>query len=171
MPSKAETISLTDKQKAILHQITRLPTNPVKLMKRAQVVLVAASLSANAKISEQTAMDRKQIRLWKERWINAAAQLLAAEQEGVSEDKLLSMVTEVLSDKPRSGMPKVFCEEQVGKIVALAQGIPLHQQIEELSEHGENKQVADEAVRQGIVPNISPRTVGRFLKRRNAVAV
>ena len=171
MSSKTEIVFLTDKQKAILQQIASRSSSPVKLAKRAEVVLAATSTKVNSKISEQVGIDRKQVKVWKERWINFAPGLLNAEKEGVGEDKLQEMVIELLSDKSRPGMPNVFSEEQVSQILALAKESPEHQEIAELPEYRENKQVADEAVRLGIVPNISPRSVGRFLKRRNAVAV
>lgn len=171
MSDKTEIVFLTDKQKAILQQIASQSSSTVKLAKRAEVVLAATSTRVNSKISEQVGIDRKQVKVWRERWINFAPGLLNAEKEGVGEDKLQEMVIELLSDKSRPGMPNVFSEEQVSQILALAKESPGHHEIMELPEYRENKQVADEAVRLGIVPNISPRSVGRFLKRRNAVAV
>jgi putative transposase len=141
------------------------------LAKRAEILLAATSTKINSKISEQVGIDRKQVKVWRERWINFAPKLFNAEEDGVEDNKLQEMIIELLSDKSRPGMPNVFSEEQVSQILALAKESSGHQEITELPEYRENKQVADEAVRLGIVPNISPRSVGRFLKRRNAIAV
>jgi len=173
MSYKAKTISLTDKQKAVLQQIATSSSSSVKLAKRAQVILAATSMTVNSKIGEQVGLDRNQVKVWKQRWINAAPELLDAEKQGLEDLELQEIVVEFLSDKSRSGMPNLFSEEQVSQILALAEAKEVfgHKEIIELPGYRESKQIADEAVRLGIVPNISPRSVGRFLKQRNAVAV
>jgi len=70
---------------------------------------------------------------------------------------------ERLADAPRSGAPATITAEQTCAIVALAcerpqdSGVPLS--------HWSAGDLAREAMRRGIVKSISPRSVGRFLKR------
>jgi hypothetical protein len=70
---------------------------------------------------------------------------------------------EVLADKPRSGAPPTFTPEMITQIIALALQDP--EEVGRPITHWTPAELADEAVRQGIVASISPRTVGRFLKR------
>ena len=69
---------------------------------------------------------------------------------------------EVLSDRPRPGVPNFFSVEQVVQIVALACETP--EKSERTVSHWTAKELADEAVKRGIVEKVSPRSVGRFLK-------
>ena len=55
--------------------------------------------------------------------------------------------------------------EQVVKIVAIACESPEKRQ--RPVSHWTPKELADEAIKRGIVEKISPRSVGRFLKRSN----
>lgn len=69
------------------------------------------------------------------------------------------MVT-FLSDNPREGRPPTFRPEEVVQIVVLACEDP--QKYNRPTSHWTVKELADEAVKQGIVQSISARTVGRF---------
>ena len=68
----------------------------------------------------------------------------------------------ILADEPRSGTPATFGPEQVCQIVALACEPP--EASERPITHWTPRELADEAVQRGIVPGISPSSVGRFLK-------
>src|SRR5207245_11559479 len=77
--------------------------------------------------------------------------------------KLLKQAIEVLlTDEPRPGAPATFTREQFMQIMALACEKP------EASDRPVStwtpRELADEAVKRGIVEQISPRTVERFLK-------
>ena len=71
---------------------------------------------------------------------------------------------ECLSDAPRSGSPGHITAEEQCAVIALAckppreHGLPLS--------HWSAADLAREALRQGLVERLSPRTAGRFLKRR-----
>jgi len=163
MPSpQPATIILSDRQQIILQQIVRRTTNPHRLVRRAQLLLAAAAGASNTKISQQMQLDRGQVRLWRSRWLAAVPQLAAAEAESVSDQELLSLMTKVLSDEPRLGTPNFFSVEQVVQIVALACETP--QESSRPVSHWSARELAQEAVRRGIVEKVSTRSVGRFLK-------
>ena len=81
-----------------------------------------------------------------------------------SEKALRKCVEEVLADAPRSGAPATFAPEQVVQIVALACEAPREGSGRAVT-HWTPGELADEAVKRGIVGSISPRSVGRFLGR------
>ena len=68
-----------------------------------------------------------------------------------------------LSDAPKSGAPAKFGAEQICAIIAIACEPPSasDRPITQWSQ----QEVADEAMRRGIVDSISQRSVGRFFKR------
>ncbi len=74
----------------------------------------------------------------------------------------MSLITKILSDEPRLGTPNFFSVEIVVQIVALACETP--QESERTVSHWSTRELADEAVKRGIVEKVSPRSVGRFLK-------
>ena len=79
---------------------------------------------------------------------------------------LQEKIREIFDDDPRSGTPPKFIEEEICQIIALAcksasdVGLP----ISHWSAQSLQKQVLEE----GIVQEISPRSVGRFLKRQTS---
>jgi putative transposase len=69
-----------------------------------------------------------------------------------------------LTDEQRPGAPETFTFEQFMQIMALACEAPGESQ-RPVSDWTP-RELADEAVKRGIVTQISPRTVGRFLNRQ-----
>ena len=160
---KALPIQLSSRTKTLLQQIVRGTTNPYRLVRRAQLILGAASGESNSSISRRLELDREQVRLWRERWREASDKLTAAEEQQVTDKKLMVLIKEILSDRQRSGTTKSFTVEQVVQIVALACEAP--EKSARPVSHWTAKELADEAIKRGIVEKISPRSVGRFLKR------
>jgi transposase len=80
--------------------------------------------------------------------------------EGASDSQMERLLEQFLSDAPRPGAPDKFTPEQRVAIIALSCEPPA------LSNrpvtHWTPRELADEAVRRGIVSSISPRTVGRI---------
>ena len=89
--------------------------------------------------------------------------MAALEEQEVSDKNLMSSIKQILSDRPRPGTNKFFSTEQVIQIVALACESP--EKSGKPISHWTPKELAAEAVKRGIVTKISPRSVGRFLKR------
>jgi putative transposase len=114
-------------------------------------------------------IDRSTVRTWRMRWIEALPPLKAAENVGDDDEHVLAgLVEEVLADEPRSGKPTTFTPEQICRIVALACEDP--RDCGRPVTHWSTKELADEAVKRGIVESISARSVGRFLGRGGSQA-
>lgn len=160
---KARPIILSCKQEVLLKKIVRRSTNPHRKVKRAQLILAAAAGKSNTEISQHLELDRGQVRLWRNRWLTAREELTGAEIEGISDQELIKLIEQVLSDQTREGTPNFFSTEQVIQIVAIACETP--QESERPVSHWTAGELAQEAMKRSIVEKISPRSVGRFLKR------
>jgi transposase len=106
-------------------------------------------------------MGYETVRRGRDRWHSAQTRLQAVEATG--KPKLLRQAIEaLLTDEQRPGAPETFTFEQFLQILALACEAPGESQ-RPVSDWTP-RELADEAVKRGIVTQISPRTVGRFLK-------
>jgi hypothetical protein len=95
----------------------------------------------------------------------------AAEKVGDDDDDervVGGLVEDVLVDEPRSGKPATFTPEQICSIVALACEDP--RESGRPVTHWSTTKLADEAMKRGIVEEISARSVGRFLGRGGSEA-
>ena len=169
MPTpKAPAIHLSDQQQHCLSDIARQTTNPYRLVRRASIILAAAAGESNSAISLQWQLDRNQVRYWRTRWLADAEKLRLCEQSEESETDLKRQVLATLADEPRPGTPATFTPEQVVQIVAIAceepstSGRPIN--------HWTPEELADEAVKRGIVTRISASSVRRFLGGSPATA-
>ena len=163
MPTnQAKPINLSSRQETLLQQIVRGTTNPYRLVRRAKLILAAASGESNSSISRRLELDREQVRLWRERWTEATDKLSAAEEQQVKDKELMALIEQILGDRPRPGTTGAFSVEQVVAIVALACESP--EKSERPVSHWTPKELAAEAIKRGIVGKISPRSAGRFLK-------
>ena len=70
-------------------------------------------------------------------------------------------VEERLSDLPRAGRPSEISAEQICQLVAMACEQPKERPIS----HWTGREIADEVMQRGIVPQISPRHAARLLKK------
>ena len=68
-----------------------------------------------------------------------------------------------LADQSRSGAPAKFTAEQVCKIITIASEL-VEESDRPLTEQTA-RELADEAIKRGIVSSIATRQAGRFLKR------
>ena len=102
------------------------------------------------------------MRLWRSRWVAASQRLAVAEQEGGEEQRLSTLMEEILSDEYRSGTPATFTPEQVVQLVAISCENPAAS--ERPISHWPPRELAAEAVKRKIVESISTRSAGRFLK-------
>ena len=135
----------------------------------------AASGANNDQIATLLGIDRGTVRTWRMRWLEALPRLKAAEKraggggrgggDDDDDERVVSgLVEEVLVDEPRSGKPATFTPEQICQIVALACEEPREESGRPIS-HWSTTELADEAIKRGIVESISARSVGRFLGR------
>jgi hypothetical protein len=147
MPRCAAPIRLTTEERAALEQLIRAGSTPQQTALRARMIVMAAGGAGVAETAQALGVWRKGVSRQRSRWLAVPT----------------AAVIERLGDAPLSGAPATFSAEQTCGIVAMAceapeeSGLPLS--------HWSASDLAREAVRRGIVPAISPRTVGRFLKR------
>ncbi len=160
---QASPITLSSRQQLILEQIVRRPTSQQGLVKRVRLLLAAAKGTNNTQLSVTLQLSRTTVRLWRERWRGATESLMAAQAKGVNDKQLTQLIISILQDGERSGTPANFSTEQVVQIIALACESP--SESGRPVSHWTPAELADEAVKRGIVEEISPRSVGRFLKR------
>jgi putative transposase len=156
-------IVLTYPQRQTLEHLTRRRSSTQGLVRRARIVLAAAEGHNNEQIARRLGINRETARLWRRVWSDAQ-ELLGAAEEETSEKALRECVEGVLADAPRSGAPATFTPEQVVQIVALACEDPREDSGRAVT-HWTPRELADEAVKRGIVGSISARSVGRFLGR------
>jgi putative transposase len=161
MPGKAAKVVITERQQEVLRQMVRSRTCPQGLAQRAEIILLAFDRWQNGPIADHLGCERHAVGIWRRRWADAFDTLVRIEcLEGLS--ALETAVEQVLSDNPRSGCPGTFAPEQIARIIAVAceppedSGRPVT--------HWTPTELAEEVVARGIVPAISVRHVGRFLK-------
>jgi putative transposase len=148
MARRPAAITLSSEHLAELERLICAHSTPQQLALRARMIVLAGKGVGVAETARRLGVWRKGVSLWRARWL--------AEGAGKS-------VAERLADAPRSGAPSTITAEQTCAIVALAcerpddNGVPIS--------HWSASDLAREAVRRGIVQSISPRSVGRFLKR------
>jgi putative transposase len=161
-------LSLTVPQRAILEGLVRRQTSPQRLVWRAQTILAAADGAPNAHIAQRLGLTRTTVHTWRERWRVAAPHLDLPEAEEPDAPPLAVRIEACLADAPRPGTPATFTPEQLTQLIALACEAP--QDSGRPVTHWTPKELADELVQRDIVVSISPRTIGRFLKRSRSQA-
>jgi transposase len=149
---KPPAVELSPELRQDLETLLRRRSLPQQLALRTRIILAAADGSNNSQIARLLNLDVDTVRLWRSRWL-AFAPIPLSE---------LSL-DERLSDVPRSGRPIQITAEQRCQIVALAceapkdAGRPISQWT--------GREIADEVVKRGILPKISPRHAARLLKK------
>lgn len=163
MGKSAVEVQVSERQRAVLERLERNKADtPYRLVERARIVLMSAAGVSNAEMGRRLQVDRQRPRRWRRRWAEAEVRLAAAERAGVSDRDLATLVTEVLSDEKRPGGPPRFTAEQLTQIIAVACERP--EDSARPVTHWTPRELADEAVKRGIVDAISPRHVDRLLK-------
>jgi putative transposase len=140
-------IILSEAERSELEGLIRSHSTPQHLARRARMIVMAADGVGVGETAEQLGVWRKGVSFWRARWLSGGS----------------GSAAERLADAPRSGAPATITAEQTCAVVALAcerpedGGVPIS--------HWSAGDLAREAVRRGIVTSISPRSLGRFLKR------
>jgi transposase len=118
-----------------------------KIALRARIIMLAAEGFSIDETAARLGVWRKTVGEWRARWLSG----------------LSGAVLGRLHDEPRGGVTPRITPEQICAIVALAceppskSGLPVT--------HWSQQGLADEAMRRGIVDQVSQRSVGRFLKK------
>lgn len=164
MPNpKPQPIYLSERQQVILEKIARRQSSSQQLVRRVRIILEMAQGKNNQQVARELEIHRETVRQWRERWRSAQEQLTSVE---VSRDDkaLMPWIETLLADEQRPGTPAHFRLEQIVEILAIAceppesSGYPLS--------HWTPQAVRTEALKRGIVKQISVRQVGRFLLTR-----
>ena len=142
--SKVEVVVSAEEFKA-LESVTRQTTAEQGLVLRAKIVLKAAEGLDISATSESLHVVVATVSKWRRRW---------------GEHPPGTDVEERLRDAPRSGAPARFTPEQIVAITALACESPKESSVTDWT----CRELAEEAVRRGIVSSISPASIRRFLK-------
>lgn len=137
---------------AELDTLIRRHTTPQQMVLRAKIVLLAHQGDNNQDIARQLSISIHTARLWRKRWTD-------------NQDIPLSelSVPARLSEAPRPGAPARISAEAYCQIMAIACQPP--ETFGRPITHWTERELADEAIKQALVVTISPRQVGRFLKR------
>jgi len=141
------TIILKETEQQALDKLANRPSTPQQLGQRARIVLQAAKGHNNAEIARSLNISIKMVRQWRRRWIETTEQS--------------QPVKERLQDRERTGAPLKFTLEQQIECIAMACRDP--KQYGRPISHWSTHELADELIKQGIVEQISPRQVGRWL--------
>jgi transposase len=130
-----------------LESLERQATCPQQLAVRARIILLAGQGVGVRPTADALGIGRSTVQGWRRRWTENPA----------------ASVAQRLSDAPRPGTPATFSAEQICAIVALACEAP--QDSGRAITHWTQREIADEAIKRGIVDSISSRSIGRFFKR------
>jgi putative transposase len=147
MPCQPLTITLNNTDQQALEKLVARPSTPQQIAQRARIVLKAAEGKNNAEIARTLDISIKMVRQWRHRWVNINEQS--------------KTVTERLQDRKRSGAPLKFTLEQQVECMAIACREPM--EYGRPISHWSVYELAEELIEQGIVEQISPRQVGRWL--------
>jgi putative transposase len=158
-------ISVSPLQQDVLDGLLRQHSCPQALALRIRIVLGAAAGQRNEPLARYLGCMPQTVRKWRARWAAAAFHLAAAERDPRD---LRATIATVLADAPRPGTPDTFSAEQIVQIINLACTAPAH--AGRPVDAWTPRELADEAVKRGIVARISPRSVERFLKSGRAAA-
>ena len=148
-PKPAE-LRLNEAERQELEALVRRHSTPQQVARRARMILAAAEGKQNGQIARELEASVDTVRSWRMRWIGLQAVPLSD-----------LCVSERLSDIPRPGRPSQITAEQTCQIVALACEQPKERPISQWT----GREIADEVVRGGILPKISPRHAARLLKK------
>jgi putative transposase len=145
----ADPVIVLPEQREALEQLVRTRSTPQQLAARARMILHAADGVGVRASAWELGVWPKTVRHWRKRWRQAA--------DGQS-------VSERLADAPRSGAPATFTAGQICALVAMTCEKP--SESDRPISQWSQREIADEAMRRGLVASISQRSVGRFLKKK-----
>ncbi|MEA1877467.1 MAG: IS630 family transposase [Bacteroidota bacterium] len=163
-------IKLSKNQRKELEIIVSRRNSSQGLANRARIILLADKGKSNAFIAKKLDLNDDTVRLWRRRWSICERKIARIESDAFPQNgdidkscykQFVLAIVEILKDASRSGAPTVFSAEQFGAIIAISCQQP-SECGREVS-HWTGRELADEAIKQGIVDSISASTVGRLL--------
>src|SRR4051794_19917454 len=161
MPGTAARVRVTEKQLAILEELSRSRTEAKGIVRRASILVLGFQGLLNEQIAVEVGLNRQQVGIWRQRWREAWDSLCA--WECTEPHRLREAILDVLSDAPRPGCPGKITADQVARILAVAcespslSGRPITRWT--------HRELRDEVVKREIVASLSVAQVGRYLKQ------
>lgn len=140
-------IVLSEQQRDELELIIRKRKSSQSMVLRARIIMAGADGKSLLGTAKELKCNRETVTRWRKHWVERSDELTVLER---------------LKEAPRPGAKPKFTEEQICLIVAMScdkpddHGYPLS--------HWSENSLAMAAQDKGIVPSISQRQVGRFLK-------
>lgn len=140
-------IVLSEQQRDELELIVRKRKSSQSMVLRARIIMAGADGKSLLGTAKELKCNRETVTRWRKYWVERSDELTVLER---------------LKEAPRPGAKPKFTEEQICLIVAMScdkpddHGYPLS--------HWSENSLAMAAQDKGIVPSISQRQVGRFLK-------
>ena len=148
---RPSSLTLSPAEQQALETLINRHSTPQQVALRARLILAAGAGMNNGQIARRYGVTPTTARLWRQRWLDR--QHVPLEEERIADR---------LQDAPRPGTPARITPEQWCQLVALVCEVPVGS--ERPISHWTPREIADEAVKRGIVERLSPRHVGRFLK-------
>jgi putative transposase len=144
-------INLLSTERRELEQLVRGHKTPQLIARRGRIILMANEESmSNADIARALGINKAKVTLWTQRWI----------------ERGLEPVLDRLRDLPRPGAPDTVTPEQWCRVMALAcespqaHGYPMS--------HWSSKDLAAEAIKQGIVERLSAGHLRKVLQKKRS---
>lgn len=143
---------ISERQQVILLEMSRSKTIAYQLRQRARIILLAFENWLNRDIGEEVQLGTNHVGRWRRRW-QAQFERLTLIEGSEEPIELRHAIQELLSDEHRSGRKPTFTAEQITQIFAVA--------CEAVEDSGRpvarwtQREIADEAIKRGIVPYIS----------------
>jgi transposase len=164
----APAIPMSERQYKLLSKERSKRTISRQNYMRITILLRASQGEANKQIVREESVALSTVKNWRSRWNSVVEQLQEFEEglsgEGVSDFELLEKMLEVIKDRPRSGVPVRISVSQKQQIRALACEAPKDYGL--VMTDWTRQRLADTAVKQGIVEQISVTHIGTILKKR-----
>ena len=160
MPRMAK-FAISERQQEVLQSMVGSRSCPRGLAHRAEIILLAFSGWKNEAIAERLGCERHSVGTWRRRWRKFFPQLVVIECTE-KPPALREAIGQALGDRPRAGCGGKFTAEQIASIIAVACEPP--ENSDRPVTHWTSRELTDEVLKRGLVPSISVRQVGRFLK-------
>ncbi len=168
MGRKLQPLLLTSRHRTLLSELVSQRSTERQYTERISIILKSNAGESQTNIAQQLGLDYETIRLWRSRWILFYDTLLIYEKgiDGVvvKDHKLVIKMLEVLSDKARSGAPRVITVQQEQLLTALACESPTDYGI--IRTNWSHETLAEVSIKKGIFEQISARYVGILLKKK-----
>lgn len=143
-------ITLAEEERSLLIKIIRKDKESQSIARRAKIILRADEGCQYQSIAKELGISEQSVTIWIKRWL----------------ERDMDPIEERLKDLPRPGTTDTFSPEQWCRLIALSCESP--------SEYGlpitdwTHRELAREAMKQGIVESISSSHLGRMLKKKTS---